>query len=99
MDIRGTIYVNPNKRDASSLPYVVRYDDTDESDEEIDMDCLGEDLFFVDNLQEVPTPRECQRESREDLSAAARLLTIHTDEVNPDRDIVGTGKWTLVQGG
>ena len=63
------------------------------------MDCLGKDLFFEDALQEVPTPREHQRESREDLSAAARLLTIHTDEVNPDRDIVGTGRWTLVQGG
>eukprot|EP00959_Pyramimonas_sp_CCMP1952_P250630 5238723-Pyramimonas_sp.AAC.1 len=43
VDIKGTIYVNPNKRDTSSLPYVVRYDDTDESNEEIDLDCLGKD--------------------------------------------------------
>ena len=29
---------------------------------------------------------------------AAAALEIHTDEVSPDRDIVGTGGWTLVQG-
>eukprot|EP00959_Pyramimonas_sp_CCMP1952_P287605 6014814-Pyramimonas_sp.AAC.1 len=39
--IKGTIYVNPDKRGTSSLPYVIRYDDTEESDEEIDLDCLA----------------------------------------------------------
>ena len=75
--IKGTIYVNPNKRDASSLPYVVRYDDTDESDEEIYMECLGKDLFFTDNLQEVPAPpRAPERESREPSSG--RQIADHT---------------------
>eukprot|EP00959_Pyramimonas_sp_CCMP1952_P133259 2785886-Pyramimonas_sp.AAC.1 len=73
MDIKGTIYVNPNKRGASSLPYVIRYDDADESDEEIDLDCLGKDLFFEGALQEVPTPHVRQRESGRAVTTCRQL--------------------------
>eukprot|EP00959_Pyramimonas_sp_CCMP1952_P030609 641592-Pyramimonas_sp.AAC.1 len=80
LDIRGTIYVNPDKRGTSSLPYAIRYDDTEESDEEIDLDCLGKDLFFEEDAREVPAPHVRTQESQSDLSEAAAALTIHTDE-------------------
>ena len=98
VDLRGTVFVNPNKGDTASLPYVVRYDKAEESDEEMDLQGLGVDLFFEETPAEVPAPHVRMSESQSDLSAAAGVLTIHTDEVHPDRDIVGTGGWALVWG-
>eukprot|EP00976_Prorocentrum_cordatum_P090117 1187983-Prorocentrum_minimum.AAC.1 len=71
-----------------------RYDKAEESDEKMDLQGLGDDLFF----EEAPAPHVRMRERQSDLSAAADILTIHTDEVHPDRDIVGTGGLVLVRG-
>ena len=96
----GTLYANPRKR---RLPYVVRYDDVEESDEETNM------LFDeeVPPIILLPTAADVARcgpgtppdPARDSLRAAlvTKRLVLGTKPVTPGQDVVASGRWRLVR--
>ena len=98
----GTLLPNPRKR---AYPYVLRYDDPHESDEEVDMVPEGEPPDII--VQ--PTGAEAARlgpgtppsTMRDTLRAAlvSEQLVIGGTAVRPGQDIEPTGTWEVISVG
>ena len=95
----GTMVVNPDKATPGALPYIIRYDDPSESDEEVDPNDPEDHILPIHTA---PTPSHPESEYRKPLRDIIRthdLLLIHSDETQPDREHLPTGAWTMVAHG
>jgi hypothetical protein len=93
----GTIYVNPNKASPHSLPYIIQYDDPEESDEEVHPKGPED---HIELLHVEPSQPDPEKEYRGRLRSALRiqgLILIHSNETQPDKEITSTGAWTLTR--
>jgi hypothetical protein len=93
----GTIYVNPNKASPHSLPYIIQYDDPEESDEEVHPKGPED---HIELLHVEPSQPDPEREYRVPLRSALRtqgLILIHSNETQPYKEITSTGAWTLTR--
>ena len=91
----GTMVVNPDKTSTNNLPYVLKYDDPLESDEEVDP---RDPEDFIEEIDVTRTEPDLEAEYRRAIRLTIRdesVLTIHSEETQPDRENNPTGEWTI----
>ena len=93
----GVMVVNPDKATPGALPYVIRYDDPSESDEEVNPNDPEDHIEPIDHTPPPPNPETEYRKPIRDTIRSQNLLLIHSDETQPDRENIPTGDWTMVE--
>ena len=91
----GTMVVNPDKTSTNNLPYVLKYDDPLESDEEVDPRDPEDYIEEIDAMKPKP---DLETEYRGAIRLTIRdesVLIIHSEETQPDRENNPTGEWTI----
>ena len=91
----GTMFVNPDKTSTCNLPYVLKYDDPLESDEEVDP---RDPEDFIEEIGVTGTGPDLEAEYRRTIRLTIRdesVLIIHSEETQPDRENNPTGEWTI----
>jgi hypothetical protein len=90
----GTMVVNPDKTLTNNLPYVLKYDDPLESDEEVDARD-PEDYIEIDAMKPKPDLETEYRRALRHTIREENVLIIHSEETQPDRENDHTGEWTI----
>ena len=88
----GTMVVNPDKTLTTNLPYVLKYDDPLESDEEVNPRDPEDYIEEIDAMK--PKPDDLATEYRREIRQTIRdesVLIIHSEETQPDRENNPTG--------
>ena len=93
----GTMYVNSDKTTPGALPYVLKYDDPLESDEEVDPSSPDDHIEALHTTQAQPDPEAEYRKALRESIRTEEVLIIHSDETQPDRENLPTGEWTIAK--
>ena len=95
---QGSIYVNSDITTPGTKPFVIEYDNPDESDEEVDPFDGEDSIMLLDegdsNLEQIAmnVRRETFRQGIKD----AGLLHLETDKTQPDEETEPTGRWRVI---
>ena len=93
----GTMFVNSDKTALGGLPYVLKYDDPLESDEEVDPHSPDDHIEALHTAQPRPDPETEYRRALRDTIRTESVLIIHLDETLLDREDLPSGEWTIAE--
>ena len=93
----GTMFVNSDKTALGGLPYVLKYDDPLESDEEVDPHSPDDHIEVLHTAQPRPDPETEYRRALRDTIPTESVLIIHLDETLLDREDLPSGEWTIAE--
>ena len=86
-----------DKTALGGLPYVLKYDDPLESDEEVDPRDLDDHIEELHTSQPRPDPETEYRKALRDTIRTESVLIVHSDKTQPDREDLPTGEWTIAK--